>query len=81
MIYKYLDASRYQGKIDWEAVKRSGKIDGAILKTVSTNKSFGGVYIDPQFERNYSECTRLAFPWAPITTPTPRTRPPGPSSW
>lgn len=43
MIYKYLDASRYQGKIDWEAVKRSGKIDGAILKTVSTNKSFGGV--------------------------------------
>ena len=62
MIYKYLDASRYQGKIDWEAVKRSGKIDGAILKTVSTNKSFGGVYIDPQFERNYSECTRLGIP-------------------
>ena len=75
MIYKYLDASRYQGKIDWEAVKRSGKIDGAILKTVSTNKSFGGVYIDPQFEPAW------AFPWAPITTPTPRTRPPGPSSW
>ena len=24
MIYKYLDASRYQGKIDWDAVKRSG---------------------------------------------------------
>ena len=62
MIYKYLDASRYQGKIDWDAVKRSGKIDGAILKTVSTNKSFGGVYIDPQFERNYSECTRLGIP-------------------
>jgi len=78
MIYKYLDASRYQGKIDWEAVKRSGKIDGAILKTVSTNKSFGGVYIDPQFERN---APAWAFPWVPITTPTPRTRPPGPSSW
>ena len=80
MIYKYLDASRYQGKIDWEAVKRSGKIDGAILKTVSTNKSFGGVYIDPQFERNYSECTRRASLWAPITTPTPRMRQPGPWS-
>lgn len=26
MIYKYLDASRYQGKIDWDAVKRSGKL-------------------------------------------------------
>ena len=53
MIYKYLDASRYQGKIDWEAVKRSGKIDGAILKTVSKNKSFGGLYTDPQFQRKY----------------------------
>ena len=57
-----MDVSRWQGKIDWDAVKRSGKIDGAILKTVSTNKGFGGVYIDPQFERNYSECTRLGIP-------------------
>lgn len=62
MIYRYLDASRWQGTIDWDAVKRSGKVDGAILKTVSTNKSFGGVYIDPQFERNYSECVRLGIP-------------------
>ena len=62
MIYRYLDASRWQGTIDWDAVKRSGKVDGAILKTVSTNKSFGGVYIDPQFERNYAECVRLGIP-------------------
>lgn len=62
MIYRYLDASRWQGAIDWDAVKRSGKVDGAILKTVSTNKNFGGVYIDPQFERNYAECVRLGIP-------------------
>ena len=74
MIYRYLDASRWQGTIDWDTVKRSGKVDGAILKTVSTNKSFGGVYIDPS-------ASAWASPWVPITTPTPRTRLPGPSSW
>lgn len=26
MIYKYLDASRYQGKIDWDAVSAAGKL-------------------------------------------------------
>lgn len=55
-----IDVSRYQGVIDWE--KLAGKIGGAMLKTVSTNKSFGGIYIDPQFERNYAECKRLGIP-------------------
>ena len=55
-----IDVSRYQGTIDWS--KLAGKIGGAMLKTVSTNKSFGGIYIDPQFERNYSECKRLGIP-------------------
>ena len=26
MIYRYLDASRWQGAIDWDAVKRSGRL-------------------------------------------------------
>ena len=55
-----IDVSRYQGNIDWD--KLAGKIGGAMLKTVSTNKSFGGIYIDPMFERNYSECKRLGIP-------------------
>lgn len=55
-----IDVSRYQGTIDWD--KLAGKIGGAMLKTVSTNKSFGGIYIDPVFERNYSECKRLGIP-------------------
>lgn len=55
-----IDVSRYQGVIDWERL--AGKIGGAMLKTVSTNKSFGGIYIDPQFERNYAECRRLGIP-------------------
>ena len=56
----YIDVSRYQGTIDWEQVKN--KVGGAMLKTVSTNKSFGGIYIDPTFERNYQECKRLGIP-------------------
>ena len=55
-----IDVSRYQGTIDWD--KLVGKIGGAMLKTVSTNKSFGGIYIDPMFERNYAECKRLGIP-------------------
>ena len=61
MEYKYIDVSRYQDKIDWQAVKNAG-IQGAILKTVSTNASFGGLYIDPFFGYNYRECKRLGIP-------------------
>ena len=56
----YVDVSRYQGMIDWNQVK--SHVGGAMLKTVSTNKSFGGIYIDPMFERNYAECKRLGIP-------------------
>ena len=61
MILKGTDVSRYQGVVDWEKVKASG-IKFAMLKTVSTNSSFGGLYIDQYFERNYSECKRLGIP-------------------
>ena len=56
-----IDVSRYQGTIDWNQVK--SYVGGAMLKTVSTNYSeFGGIYIDPMFERNYAECKRLGIP-------------------
>lgn len=57
--YRYLDVSRYQGKITldgWKQVKAAG-YKGAMLKTVSTNhklsKRADGLYIDPTFEDNY----------------------------
>lgn len=57
--YRYIDVSRYQGKITldgWRKVKASG-YKGVMLKTVSTNpkmsKRVDGLYIDPTFERNY----------------------------
>lgn len=58
--YRYIDVSRYQGKITldgWRKVKAAG-YKGAMLKTVSTNhklsKRADGLYIDPTFEVNYS---------------------------
>ena len=56
-----IDVSRYQGNIDWAKAKASG-VKFAMLKTVSTNKAYGGIYIDPLFERNYAECKRLGIP-------------------
>ena len=57
--YRYIDVSRYQGKITrdgWRKVKAAG-YKGVMLKTVSTNKSLStrsdGLYIDPTFEDNY----------------------------
>lgn len=57
--YRYIDVSRYQGKITldgWLKVKAAG-YKGVMLKTVSTNyklsKRSDGLYIDPTFETNY----------------------------
>mgnify|MGYP004528447843 CR=1 FL=1 len=57
--YRYIDVSRYQGKITldgWKQVKAAG-YKGVMLKTVSTNKKLSsradGLYIDPTFEDNY----------------------------
>ncbi len=61
-----MDVSRWQGNIDWDKVKASGKIDGVMLKAVSTNRKLSkrkdGLYIDPTFERNYAECKRVGLP-------------------
>lgn len=55
-----MDVSRWQGCIDWDAVKRSGKIDGVMLRVLGSKG--GKPYIDPYFTRNYAECARLGLP-------------------
>ncbi len=55
-----MDVSRWQGSIDWDAVKRSGKIDGVMLRVLGSKN--GKPYSDPQFERNYAACARLGLP-------------------
>lgn len=57
-----MDVSRWQGNIDWKKVKASGKVDGVMLRTVATNASYGGIYIDPTFEKNYWGCVEAGLP-------------------
>lgn len=59
-----LDVSRWQGTIDWNKVKASGLISGVMLRAMgnSADGKASKPYIDPTFERNYSECTRLGIP-------------------
>ena len=55
-----MDVSRWQGRIDWDEVKRSGKIDGVMLRVLGSKG--GKPYLDPYFARNYAECARLGLP-------------------
>ena len=55
-----MDVSRWQGRIDWDAVKRSGKIDGVMLRVLGSKG--GKPYVDPAFERNYVACTARGIP-------------------
>ena len=54
-----IDVSQHQGVINWDAVK--GKIDFAILR-LGWIGNHNNHTLDTQFERNYSECTRLGIP-------------------
>ena len=55
-----MDVSRWQGRIDWDAVKHSGKIDGVMLRVLG--RKGGKPYLDPYFARNYAKCARLGIP-------------------
>lgn len=54
-----IDVSKHNGVIDWNVVKKSGKVEFAILRAgygkLTSQK-------DVQFERNYSECKRIGIP-------------------
>ena len=59
-----MDVSRWQGSIDWAKVKASGQIGGVMIRAMgnSADGKASKPYIDPQFARNYAECTRLGIP-------------------
>lgn len=56
MALKGMDVSQFQGMIDWDAVKKSGEIDFAIIR--------GGwaTTIDSMANRNLAECNRVGIP-------------------
>ena len=53
-----IDVSRWQGKIDWRAVKASG-VDYAIIKAGGSD---AGLYTDPFFDYNYKEAKAAGIP-------------------
>ena len=59
-VHRIADVSRWQGRIDWDTLYRSGRIDGVMLRVLGSKN--GKPYSDPQFERNYAECTQLGLP-------------------
>ena len=58
--HRIADVSRWQGRIDWDTLYHSGRIDGAMLRVLGSKN--GKPYSDPQFERNYAACARLGLP-------------------
>ena len=55
-----LDVSRWQGTIDWEKVKASGKVDGVMIRALGSARY--KPYLDPAFERNYKSATDVGLP-------------------
>ena len=53
-----VDVSRYNGRPNWATAKANG-VQFAILRAVS---GANGVYVDPTFEYNYSECKKAGVP-------------------
>lgn len=55
-----MDVSRWQGSIDWDVVKASGKIDGVMLRALGYKG--GKSYVDPTFNHNYAACAARGIP-------------------
>ena len=55
-----MDVSRWQGRIDWDAVKASGLVSGVMLRVLGSKG--GKPYLDPTFEANYAACTKRSIP-------------------
>lgn len=52
-----MDVSKWQGEINWQEVKTSGKVQGVMLRVIGE-----GAYIDQRFEENYTLCKKLGIP-------------------
>lgn len=55
--YTVMDVSKWQGEINWQEVKDSGKVHGVMLRVIGE-----GPYIDQRFEENYAQCKKLGIP-------------------
>ena len=60
MARRIIDASEHQKKIDWEKVKASGKVDGAIIRVGYGDNDVS--QDDDYIKYNLDECERLGIP-------------------
>lgn len=58
---RIIDVSYAQGRIDWETVKKSGEVDGAIIR-VGYCYNNGALKLDTAFTYNIQEAIRVGFP-------------------
>jgi lysozyme len=54
------DVSRWQGTIDWDALKNSGEVDGVVIKVSGADG--GACYTDGMAARNIAEARRVGLP-------------------
>lgn len=59
-VLRGIDVSRFQGEIDWEAVKAQG-IDFAILRVGGRYQESGGIYDDRLFEAYYAGASAVGL--------------------
>lgn len=67
-----MDVSRWQGVIDWNAVKASGRVDGVMIRALGSKGS--KPYVDPTFEANYAGATAAGLPVGVYYYTTARTK-------
>lgn len=67
-----MDVSRWQGTIDWNTVKASGKVDGVMIRALGSKGS--KPYVDPTFEVNYAGATAAGLPVGVYYYTTARTK-------
>lgn len=60
-VYTYIDISQWQGKVNFEKVKKAG-VQGIIIRIGYGDVISYPSQVDIQFERNYAECKRLGIP-------------------
>lgn len=61
VVFSYIDISAWQGKVDFEKVKKAG-VQGIIIRIGYGDVLSYPSQVDEYFERNYSECKRLGIP-------------------
>lgn len=63
-LFRGIDVSEWQEKIDWDKVKASGLVDYAIIRAAAfEGKTDQREGVDYCWERNASECDRLGIPY------------------